>query len=272
MFNFRKKAQQLNQEIKRAFEPAKDSNTLIAEIHEEFDSSTERLLNEAKGILAKSTNTDKGEALRKLGFTNSKPSVEAALDIKIKKEKQELAENIQYFQQWYPNNKYITEAEVEKICKKYGLLCGEAQYYIGDVPDKNVQEMACFKLREKDCIVHELGWFKRENSIAGYSFFMSCLPGEGQYGWIQEGSRFMGMLNIESDTTKKHHYERPSFKICATVKDFDTNNMRIDKGYRLEQNLPDPIVLQPVKGGYLIVSKWGLPEEANNELINEKLN
>ena len=272
MFNFFK----LSSTKASIISPSKSKQNLMAEtiekIHNEFDSSTERLLNEAKGILAKSTNTDKGEALRKLGFTNSKPSVEAALDIKIKKEKQELAENIQYFQQWYPNNKYITEAEVEKICKKYGLLCGEAQYYIGDVPDKNVQEMACFKLREKDCIVHELGWFKRENSIAGYSFFMSCLPGEGQYGWIQQGARFMGMLNIESDTTKKHHYERPSFKICATVKDFDTNNMRIDKGYRLEQNLPDPIVLQPVKGGYLIVSKWGLPEEANNELINEKLN
>lgn len=171
MFNFRKKAQQLNQEIKRAFEPAKDSNTLIAEIHEEFDSSTERLLNEAKGILAKSTNTDKGEALRKLGFTNSKPSVEAALDIKIKKEKQELAENIQYFQQWYPSNKYITEAEVEKICKKYGLLCGEAQYYIGDVPDKNLTEISNFKLRNEDCISHKLGWYKME-SASRYQFFM----------------------------------------------------------------------------------------------------
>jgi hypothetical protein len=47
--------------------------------------------------------------------------------------------------------------------------------------------------------------------------------------------------------------------------------MRIEDGYRLEYNLPDPIVLQPVNGGYLIVSKWGLEGE-DAELTNEKMN
>jgi hypothetical protein len=33
-------------------------------------------------------------------------------------------------------------------------------------------------------------------------------------------------------------------------------------GYKLEY---DPIVLQPVKGGYLVVTKWGL--EASDEIV-----
>jgi hypothetical protein len=67
------------------------------------------------------------------------------------------------------------------------------------------------------------------------------------------------------------YLKKEGFKICASVKDFDTSNMRIEDGYRLEYNLPDPIVLQPVNGGYLIVSKWGLEGE-DAELTNEKMN
>lgn len=36
-------------------------------------------------------------------------------------------------------------------------------------------------------------------------------------------------------------------------------------------NVPDPVVLQPVKGGFLIVCAWG--EEASDEIVvNEKMN
>ena len=41
-------------------------------------------------------------------------------------------------------------------------------------------------------------------------------------------------------------------------------------GYKI-QNIPDPVVLQPVCGGYLIVCAWG--DEASDEIVvNQQMN
>lgn len=264
MFNLKRK-------VKELIQPKVDVNLLVAEIHNEFDTSTERLLNEAKSILAKNINTSKGETLRSLGFTSSKPSIDSAADIKSKQENEQLAKHIEHYSTFYPNNKFITEKEVEKISKKYGLLCGEVGYYIGDVPDKNVSEISNFKLREEDCTKHKCGWYKVEYGGGFRPMFLPSSKKEnGHYGWIKNDWRIGGFINSVKEG-QEYHYERPEFKICASVKDFDMNQMRVTDGYKLEQNIPDPIVLQPVNGGYLIVSKWGLEAE-DNDLVNEKLN
>lgn len=261
MLKFLKKAKQI-------FEPKVDATVVVEAIHNEFDSSTERLLKEANEILNRDFSTAKGEELSKLGFVRSKASVETKEMIATKQQKEAVAKHIQYYKQWYPFNKFITEEEVERICKKYGLLCGEAEYYTGDVPDKNVKEISSFKLRDDECIKHRCHWYKPDmDNMRGYRYFSQCLKEEGQFGWL-ESIRFGYKLNRISDETQDFHYEKPPFKICASVKDFDMDNMRITDGYKLDKNIPDPIVLQPVNGGYLIVSKWGLPEDANTELLN----
>lgn len=261
----------LFRKARQAFQPKIDVNTLVAEIHNDFDTATERLLNEAKEILSKGIDTAKGEQLRSLGFTSSKPSVDSALDIKQKQDNEQLANHIEYYQTYYPNNKFITELEVEKICKKYGLLSGGAEYYTGDVPDKNVKEIASFKLRDEDCTKYECGYFESHHTNSGYRCFISSVNGKGKYGYLKNDMGWGRMLYSISDTEQKFHYEKPTFKICASVKDFDMNKMRVTDGYKLEQNIPDPIVLQPVNGGYLIISKWGL-EASDESLVNEKLN
>ncbi|HQV53945.1 MAG TPA: hypothetical protein PLX17_00440 [Chitinophagaceae bacterium] len=268
MFNLKRKVQQLAQ-------PKVDTNVLVAQIHSDFDTATERLLNEAKSILAKNIDTSKGEALRKLGFVSSKPSIDSAEDIRTKQESEQLAKHIEYYSTFYPNSKFITEKEVEKICKKYGLLCGNVGYYIGDVPDKNVTEISKFKLREEDCKKHACGWYKYEyisRGVLSRGFYLPCAENQGSYGWIKTSANWRrGDTLIRTDIKQKSEYEKPEFKICASVKDFDMNQMRVTDGYKLEQNIPDPIVLQPVNGGYLIVSKWGL-EGQDESLVNEKLN
>ncbi len=265
MFNLKRKVQQMVQ-------PNVDPNVLVAKIHSDFDTSTERLLNEAKSILSKNIDTSKGETLRSLGFTSSKPSIESAADIKSKEENEQLAKHIEYYKTFYPNNKFITEAEVEKICKKYGLLSGDVSYYTGDVPDKNVLEIECFKLREEDCLKHSCGWFKFEHLASMRGFYLPCAENKGTYGWIKQSSDWRRSDSlIKTPVDKKVHFEKPLFKICASVKDFDMTQMRVTEGYKLEQNIPDPIVLQPVNGGYLIVSKWGLEGE-DKDLVNEKMN
>jgi len=248
--------------IKKALtpKPSKDQmQTIIEGIHNEFDTAGEKLLNEAKAILAKQLPTNKGERLKKLGFSAAESAVKFDKINKERKEKEELANLIEYYQIWYPSYKFITEKVVKSICEKYGLFSAQVQYYKGDVPEKNIAEMEAFKLREDD--------METRSNMDDYI----------------DQRRFYGMMNMSSlggfrterkfpdpPTDYKVMRIQPSFVIAAPENDFDTRHL-IKNGHKLELHIPDPIVMQPVKGGYLIVSKWGL-EGDDAELTNEKLN
>lgn len=249
--------------IKKALtpKPSKEQmQTIIEGIHNEFDTAGEKLLIEAKAILAKQLPTNKGERLKKLGFSAAESAVKFDEISKERKEKEELAKLIEYYQTWYPSYKFITEKVVKSICEKYGLLSAQVQYYKGDVPEKNIAEMEAFKLRQED---------------------METRSNTDDY---LEQRRFWRMMNMSSlggfsrserrypdpPTDYSVRYIQPSFVIAAPEKDFDTR-LLIRNGHKLELHIPDPIVMQPVKGGYLIVSKWGLEAE-DAELTNEKMN
>lgn len=264
MFNLRKKAKQMVFSVKQSLEPVKYPQALIAEIHEEFDTATDKLLAQAKDILCKEVGS-KGERLKKLGFISTKSASEAETLIRQQEYNLEISERVEYFRTYYPNQKFITEVLVSHICKKYGLLFGDASYYIGDVPEKNIVEMENFKLREDDL----------DKLLHGYvttgtnGRLVMTKEKTAHFGYLQMGLFGLNFIAVE-DKASTHHYDAKPYKICASVKDFDTHNMRIEDGYKLQQNLPDPIVLQPVKGGYLIVTKWGL--EASDELVVNEIN
>jgi len=269
-FSFKK----IGQSVKQSLEPAKDPQVVIAEIHESFDTASEKLLNEAKAILNGSYDIEKGERLKNIGFTSAKKAVEATELVDKKQKNEELAKLIEYYQLHYPNNKFITEEKVKEICQKYGLLCGETKYYKSDVPEKNLSEIENFKLKEKDMDKIKYNWYKINYTERSYPYSLALDKETGDcYGHIEYSASPFGrsMTFVKKDENKTHHFQKEKFKICASVKDFDTKNMRIEDGYKLNLNLPDPIVLQPVKGGYLVVSKWGLEAE-DKDLFNEKMN
>lgn len=258
MFNLKRKTKQVVNEIKKSFEPIRDPQEVITEIHNEFDTVTERLLVEAKEILSGIKDVQKGERLKALGFSYSKPAVEAEDEIKKRDRNKEIAQYIEYYNVHYPNNKFITHEKVSEICKKYGLLFGNAFFYKGDVPEKNVNEIENFKLKEEDFTKYPVYEYMDDKGQKIRYYYEYDVYGRHNHTVVSDPS-----LTVVS--------KKESFKICASIKDFNTDNMRIEDGYKLEYNLPDPIVLQPVNGGYLIVSKWGLEAE-DAELTNEKLN
>lgn len=248
--------------IKKALLPKstkEEVQTIIKGIHDEFDTAGEKLLAEAKLILAGNAPTDKGERLKKLGFNSSASAIQFDKINAERKEKEELATLIEYYQQWYPNNKFITEKVVKSICEKYGLLSAEVRHYKGDVPLKNIAEIEVFKLREDD--------------MQSYNLYLQRQFLRAQINMRHRNSlsrEFMGGADFEPTTEQltERVFHAPPLNICAPEKDFDMSYL-VKKGYKLE--LPDPIVLQPVKGGFLIVSKWGLEAE-DNTLLNQKMN
>lgn len=253
--------------------------TTVQEIHNEFYSADERLLMEAMNLISnpRAQEVNKAQRYTKLGFGSCKPVKEAEeLSAKALVAK-ELKETIWYFRQHYPQNKFITELEVERICKKYGLLLGESANYIGDIPEKNLLEIERFKLRKEDL----------SDPVPTYFGFSSLLWRSEPIGMISSRPRQVGgasfldeylqekanqYYGIGADPYKSEKKDsekvKPAFKICAPKQDFNTAGYEVREGFKL---VYDPVVLQPVKGGFLIVSAWG--DEASDEIVvNQKMN
>ena len=237
----------------------KDTKTIIEEIHNSFDIAGEQLLKEATAIIEKGINGNpkKAELLKKVGFTNTKEFQDFKTEQTIIKINKDIAEDIQYFQVNYPNNKVITENMVIKICEKYNLVKGPIAKYKGFVPDSKLTQIAQFELKKED------------------------------YSYIKENINFFGSkstyISIEQflEYSKNPDYhtiyrkEKPSLEICAPLKDMDTKGMELKGRFLFKIEIPDPIVLQPVnrndKTYYLILAAWG--DEVSDELVvNNKMN
>lgn len=259
--------------FKKAFTPKVNEQAIIAEIHNEFDSAGERLINEAKLIIeGKADFYDKAERLLGVGFKNS-IEVTGAEHFRSIKEWPQL---ITSYQQKYPFNKFITHEAAIAICKKYGLVLGDASMYKGTIPNVKLQEIERSKIDVEDKVVAFVVNDDNE-PIRGLiakdfntDYTKSCLRSKN-YFYVSTDAEFRKHNNLFGMSTyAKINFDMACLKICAPIKE-----MIIPKGKQVKNHtivdVPDPIVLQPVKGGYLIVSKWGL-EASDSSLTNEKLN
>ena len=217
---------------------------VVQEIHNEFLSAGDKILQEAQSILskAKTKNLEKGKRLASLGFKNV-PEAVTALEVKrTMVTTRELADLVQYYQINYPNNKFITEEQVKAICEKYGLVCGEIEMYKGFVPENKLSIIEKFSLRKKDYPT------------------MYMVPGIGLLSKKDLNKHYVGVEPVS---------KQMGFNICAPLKDMEIPQGKEVRGYKI-QNIPDPVVLQPVKGGYLIVCAWG--DEASDEIVVNQIN
>src|ERR1700753_1017983 len=223
----------------KLFNYFKSASKVIAEIHDEFDTAGDKLLAEAKSILSGEIDTSKADRLMALGFTKAA----SVGKVKELKEQQialrELAEAIEYYRVYYPNNKFISKDAVEVICGKYGLLCGEIARYKGDVPLKNISEMEVFSLRKEDMEKHSS--YDRYIEWGYHNRMLGSFIGRTVV------SRTPTMDELDRMRTQMH-YSRPAFLICAPEKDFDMDRAE-KKGFFIK-DVPDPIVLQPVNFGF----------------------
>jgi len=301
MFNlFKKSVPQPPQEVIEAkeavLETVENKNNYpkeVLEIHHEFSIAAETILIEAKKIIDEASTKDvsKVDRLEKLGFkqanqvTELKPLIQKA---KLSKEQVEMAK---YYQQKYPNNKFITEEQVQIICHKYNLVCGDVARFKGFVPEKNLREIEKFNLHKEDeikmlfevstdwgvCPLNTIddsflieGHLKyHERSSTAYSFITGD---DGIYnnGYFNSKCEiFNGVRYVK--VTKKE----VCLQICAPVKDMDLTGLKLVDGYKLIKHIPDPVVLQPVKGGHLILTMWAdenFDPSKEEILVNQKMN
>lgn len=250
----------------------KSTNQLIQEIHEDFMTEVDKLLAEAK--ITREIKTDKedllnkSEQLKKLGFVSAKEVKDAEAEenrleaLKVENNRKEsLVKTINYFTDKYPLYKFITESSVKRICEKYGLIYGPVNKFIAEVPQKNLEEIAKFKIQSEDMCYIEETHYRRSNSPTTRIV--------GAYKYTHQYS---------DDENFRYNYYPMSLEIAAPKSNFDMLNMEV-RNFKLtetiKKEIPDPIVLQPVfyngTKHYLIVTAWGT-EASDSEVINEKMN
>lgn len=269
---------------------------LVKEIHAQFDTAEDRLLAEAQSIINTGDKVNRQKALRlaAIGFSRAKPVRDAeGLTVKVG-EAQQIRDDIQWCRDNYPLYRYISELELQNVCKKYGLQYSNSFKYLGDIPEKNLCEIEAFKPKKEqanypsaDRTVQWLSGNRRSRQNGhdrSMELYRQHLQEHVQYtrslqpvyasvtptGWAVD----MNALSQEYANSGAMYFysqaQASTFMIAAPPQDFEVNTMIGDhmQGAKL---VHDPIVLYPVRRGFLIISKWGL-EASDEAVINEQHN
>lgn len=258
---------------------------LIEEIHHSFNSVGDRLLADAQATLAGADEASlaKGERLRAAGFVNTKQVKQTQQQAAKAAEARELQALILAYALRYPTNKFITRKHVDQIAAKYSLVVGDTSAYTGFVPDKNLREIEAFNARFQDAdkpeeVIRINGWSHQTDSHLHKAIKQKypdlCIPTSDPLLML---GRISPNYRINGDIAFFDKFERVNTAaqlICAPAADMDLSQLTQQNGhwFKAQQiHVPDPVVLQPVKGGYLILTAWG--DEASDPLVlNEQLN
>lgn len=241
----------------------KSQKLIVEQIHSEFNKASDNAIAESKKILGQLPDiSDDADILERIGFANAKSVVQNKQVKESKINAQYLAAIVLYWQQKLPTHKFITADQVTEICEKYGLVWGGIGLYKGEVPSKNVKEMSIFHSNNPITIEDRRYCKQYRNYNFPFSTSSNVEIPYSQFKLVDAAVQ-RGMREVE-----EHFYEDKQYMICAPEKDMHVDRSRVDSKTKMLVD-DDPIVLYPVRGGYIVVSAWGAESEI---VINEKMN
>ncbi|MDR1121909.1 MAG: hypothetical protein LBM08_13450 [Dysgonamonadaceae bacterium] len=176
-----------------------------------------------------------------------------------------------YYRKQYPFLKFITDEQLNGICKKYRLVYSGVNNYTGEVPDKNLKEIEDTEIKDRD--LRPTIYHYKMNDIDHGSVSFDC-DIEMYKSDVKEYAKKLGHSWVQWDSISvliKRDYE--SLYIAAPKSHFKNLKLREKMGFgfftavkiQVQPAPKDPIVFKFVKGGVLIISKWG--EEANDPAL-----
>jgi hypothetical protein len=183
----------------------------------------------------------------------------------------EFNEKTLYYKRKYPFLKFITEEQLDRICKKNNLAYAPAGNYTGSIPDRNLAKIESARIDKEDLVVttwivitiiddktitkqvisEEKYKEKSESGSPRYSLYKKIYTKKaGKEGlFIAADKSMLNLEGLEKSKSGFGFFEKHKPKVIN----------------------PDPVVFCHVKGGVLIITKWG--EEANGpELVVPELN
>lgn len=265
---------------------------IVDEIHGEFNAAGDKILAEARTILAMvpEQQKQKAERLDKIGFTATK-EVRQLQEIRLSDEQANLVE---YYQRKYPLYKFITDDQVKTICQKYGLINAPVSHYKGFVPDVKLRQIESAVISSEDSRKDQIRITRCWGMPYWYDMLAFLMPRHLFTGnWLHSSMRekfldaddsriyYMRVqtpysVKVKDSTVYVEGFRRidnQALTICAPKKDFDMRGLK-GFGYNFfsstETLVPDPVVLKKVKGGNLILAAWG-DEASDTIVVNQNL-
>jgi len=289
----------------------------IEKIHNDIDTAQERLLKEAKELIDSVSvnvkNTEKNNSgiinkanrLKNIGFSNTIEVNKASKILnKLNKSKQiliktkEQAETLEYLSKKYPFNKFLTIEELNRICKKYNLVYASSEYYIKEIPEKNLKDIEqCKTLLDSDKFETKYQLFPKDNetqnlfNVIGHSDgiftqndidnLLTKCQGYIPKDWNKISSNMWLYItkgyfekNVPGDYEYNYDYEkikREGLFIAAPKTHFNKKGL-VKRGFGLmnivRQKPKDPIVFDFCKNNIIrVITKWGLEAEDPSLLL-----
>lgn len=290
----------------------------VEEIHQEFDSAEQRCIDSCETML-KSLNITtessielKADVLKSLGFNNSS-TVKHAESIKAKNHKVKSMKDVTLSQVntirelkfKYPFEKFITNDELDRICKKYNLMYASVSHYIKDVPQKNLYEIKRVKklttgdsceeveiLQELSPLaVKMLAHMGRNNiftenqkkQFLSYNFNFDTSEWLKSGRWFSlAGHEYCKKHNLTIDDYPRYGKSKIVNKkglfIAAPKSHFNLTNLSKESEFGFFEvkmvEVKDPVVFEFCKNDIVrILTKWGDENEQDySEVNNETLN
>lgn len=196
----------------------------------------------------------KADFLEKVGFTNS---IATRLYSAIAKNHDVIRE---YNQKYLGQYKFILEPQLERVCEKYNLFVRDVDLFLGDIPEKNINDIMGFSVFIDDLPIHEYGM---QQFYRNYSHLMNS-GGDFTYSYeslrlpIKHFAEARIDRLIQIAAVKELFDERAFEKSDARI----LNKAQLSAKHQVDL---DPIVLCKTKHGYIIITAWG--DEANDELV-----
>jgi hypothetical protein len=285
------------------FKTKQTEEELIAEMHNEFDTAPERLLEEALNIMNEAEGhkvtteeeiLDKARRLYKLGFTNTE-IVSKMQEIKERNKTQEdiiaaemeRAKRIKYYNSTYPKCKFLTIDELNRICKKYGLVYAQVRHYTKTVPTENLEEIEAndpeLSFGDKPRVLHQIHWGLKSSSdtyptnkvttkeVKGWENpIMYEHDYEKSFTSWDVKSILDGMytpektISLDANQCHVDVVDKSGLFIAAPKNHFNSKELSFDGSHglfslkRKKLIKTDPVVFKFVKDGVLVITKWGL--------------
>lgn len=266
---------------------------LIEQIHSEFDTAPERLLMEAE-ILLRNAGEVSAEAKRKadrleaIGFNSSFEATEVREKQAKHDEAVRAAEIVKYYRHTYPFTKFLTQEELDRICGKYGLVYAPVSRYIREVPEKNLSEieraqpLKALDLPDDVCTRSFMATLSSPISVSGVLKRLkrnNCPEFKGETE--KELFEYLGRYSFYFDREYNTDYVTRSYRehlsvnrddkffIAAPKDHFDLTGYEQNGKFEFVKSIvkEDPIVFRKVRGGILVITKWGI-EASDEALIN----
>ena len=146
------------------------------------------------------------------------------------------------------------------MCEKYNLFVRDTNFFLGDIPEKNIKDIMGFSVFVNDLPIHER---YREQWLKQYSHLVR---GQNNFYSMQNSLR----IPIEHFAEMRigSYIQIAAIKSLFDEQAFAKSQARILNKTELaakHQVELDPIVLCETKHGYIIITAWG--DEANDELV-----